>query len=195
MNEQLIAMGLGFVLGAAAKRLVRWWTESAPKIQATLDSVDDKLFAKLDIAEPESVQETWHNLVHGAVAYANKFASDGRFWREVIRAVVTRDPAKAVLLMTELQQVSWDSGIAAVEATISPELKAVVNEVKEAVALNVAAANAVTVGISKPEPEVRAAIRLVAPAHKTVEGPVTKDAIKRLIEESQARQAKLGGAK
>ena len=201
MNDQILAIGLGFVVGGIATRLTKWWAQSSPRIEETLNSLDDKLAAKLNLPLSDSLQNTWHSLVHGAVSYVNHFASDGRFWREVIRAIVLRDPSKAVLLQQELAGLSWDKGIAAVEAMMSPELKSVVNTVKEDIAVKVVQANATTASaLPSPDPlkaaeQMRAAIRAVAPAHKPEEGPVTKDVIERLIIESQERQARLGGAK
>ena len=199
MNDQLIALGLGFVLGNISKRLANWWTTASPGIESALESADEKFSAKLGVELSDSVQATWHAVVHGAVAYVNKFASDGRFWREVIRAIVMRDASKAVLLQQELAGLSWDKGIAAVEAMMSPELRTVVNEVKETVAVKVALANVETTGAA-PDPDalksaerLRAAIRVVAPAHKPLEGEVTKEMIEKLIRQSQDRQVKLGG--
>ena len=114
-----------------------------------------------------------------------------------MRAILLRDPSKAVLLQQELAGLSWDRGIAAVEAVMSPELKQVVNEVKESLAVRVAQANASTAGaLPDPDPlaaaeKIRAAVRAVAPAHKPQEGPVTRDTIERLIRESQERQRAL----
>ena len=198
MNEQLMSLALGFALGAVSKGITRFWNRKAPEVEAALNRADDVLEAKFNIDIPDAVQAGWHNFVHAGVAYANRFASDGRFWREVLRAIVLRDPAKAVLLNQELASLSWEKGIAAVEAMLSPELKALVNGVKEDLATKAIIANATTAGVlpeGAVETEVRAAIRAVAPAHKPVEGPVTKEVIEQLIRESQERQAKFGGAK
>lgn len=205
MNDQLLSIAVGFALGAVAKEIVKAWTRNAPAIQEALDKADDRLEAHFGIDIPDSMQATWHRVVHGAVAYVNRFASDGRFWREVIRAIIAKDPSKAVLLQQELAGLSWEKGIAAVEAVMSPDLKVIVNEVKEQLAVKIATANGVTTDAipdsalkdnpDKIEAEVRAAVRVVAPAHKTEEGPVTKSRIEQMIIESQERQAKLGGQK
>ena len=208
MNEQLMTLGLGFVLGTIAKRLVNWWTTASPTIEDKLGRVDDYVAGKLGVTLPASVQTTWHDLIHAAVEYANKFAGNGRFWREVIRAIVTRNPAQAVILMNELQNITWDKGIAAVEAQMSPDLKVVVAEVKETFATRAALANAITARVvpieaatdGKADPgklveAVRAAVRAAAPAHKADEGPITRDKIDQMILDSQRRQAKLEATK
>ena len=197
MNGELLNFGVGLAVGAAGRYLVSWWRGASPQIEAGLMRADDALEARLGIDIPDGIQSAWHQIVHGAVAYANKFASDGRFWREVVRAILLRDPSKAVLLQQELAGLSWDRGIATVEAMMGPELKAVVNEVKEGLAVRVAQANAATAGALpdadpiKSAETIRAAVRAVAPAHKPVEGPVTRETIERLIRESQERQRAL----
>lgn len=203
MNDQLMMLGLGFVIGAVGRSLVNLWKRNKDEIARTLDSADDKIAAKLGVTVPDGFQTAWHEIVHGAVEYVDRFASDGRFWREVIRAIVAKDPSKAVMLQAELSNLSWDKGIAAVEAVMSPELKAVVNTVKEELAVKVAKANVASTGTApaiaqepeKVEQEIRAAIRVVAPAHKPEEGPVTKSRIEQMILESQERQKKLEAKK
>ena len=192
MNDALLNFAVGFAVGAAGKFLVSFWKKESPRIEAALDHADDILEARLGIDLPDSAQAAWHEIVHGAVAYANKFASDGRFWREVVRAILAKDASKAVLLQQELAGLTWDRGIAAVEAMMSPELKSITNEVKEILAAKVAKANCISAGmVPAEEPVIRQAIRAVAPAHKPLEGPPTKELIERLILESQERQRAL----
>ena len=199
MNDALLQFGVGMVVGAAGKWAVGLWRRESPGIEAALGRADDALEAKLGVDIPDSAQAAWHAIVHGAVAYVNRFASDGRFWREVLRAIIAKDSSKAVLLQQELAGLSWDRGIAAVENLMSPDLKRVVNEVKEVLAVRVAQANAATANVLphedpiKSAEQIRAAIRVVAPAHKPVEGPVTNETIERLIRESQDRQRVLAG--
>lgn len=201
MNAELLSVAVGFALGAVSKQIVSLWQKKAPEIEAALDRADEALEAKLGIDIPDAMQSAWHQIVHGAVDYANRFASDGRFWREVIRAIIAKDPSKAVLLQQELAGLSWDRGIAAVESLMSPELKRVVNDVKETMAVRVAQANAVTAAaLPSPDPikaaeQIRAAVRAIAPAHKPSEGPVNRETIERLIRESQDRQRALEARK
>lgn len=201
MKDQIILLLAGSAVGMVASYLVALWKKEAPVIEAALDGADEKIEARFDIDIPDQVQAGWHSLVHAGVAYVNKFASDARFWREVLRVIMLKDPSKAGILMAEVGSLSWDKGIAAVEAMLSPELKETVNEVKEALAVKTIAANMVSTGIihelvaKEPEAQVRAAVRAIAPAHKPAEGPITKSKIEDLIRESIERQRKLGSAK
>jgi wyosine [tRNA(Phe)-imidazoG37] synthetase (radical SAM superfamily) len=195
MKEQLIQYAISAIIGSIAAYIVATIRTSAPAIGAKIESIPEWIEAKLNIDIPDRAQAVLHTIIHNGVVYASKLAMDERVWREVCRAVVARDPSKAVRLQEEMAKLDLSAGIEAIKAAMSQELKAAYNEASETVATQIIKANVATAlpaRIQPAEPEIRAAVRAVAPAVKPVGNePVTQDTLARLLRESQERQARL----
>lgn len=202
MKDQIILLFASSAVGMIAGYIVGLWRKNSPAIEAKLVGLDDELERRLNIDIPDEIQATYHGIIHGAVAYVNRFAGDSRFWREIVRAIIAKDPAKATMLQQELLTFDWSKPLGAIEDAMSEDLKELFNQTKENLAVKIAAANVVTSGTvvdntptEKVAVEVRAAVRAVAPGVKPIEGPVTKDTLERMIRESIERQQRLSAVK
>lgn len=203
MKDQIILLFMGSAIGMAASYIVGLWRKNYVVIEQTLTGLDDALEKRLNIDIPDEIQAAYHAIIHGSVAYVNRFAGDARFWREIIRAVIAKDPSKATLLQQEILSFDWSKPLAAIEEVMSPDLKALYNQTKEDLAVKVATANIATSGVAPSvlkcleadltKAEVRTVVRVVAPGVKPIEGPVTKDVLERMIRESIERQNRLRG--
>ena len=201
MSDFVTGFATGLAVQFAGGKLVSLWNSKAKGIEDAISNAPDELAEKVGLQLPRGLDATWHNLVHFAVGHVSSLFGDARFWREVIRAVVTRNPAQAVLLMQEIQKINWTNTWNAIRSLLSPELKQIVNEVEEGMATKIIAAHVVTGNVIAP-PAMESegikkvaveAIRSVAPAMKMPEAPMSSSVVEKLILESQARQAKLSG--
>ena len=192
----------GLAMGAAVtligKKLQAFWESNKAPIQTALDGLDEKLEKRLGIDLPDSWQTTYHKLVQATVSWVDSYAGSTLFWRQVIRFILSlSDATKAAALIKEIQTLDWAGKL---EAQMSPDLKEIVNQIKQEVAEKIVAGKVQTAFpttvrasvVASPE-QLKEDIQVAAKAVKKADEPVTKEVLERLITESAARQQKLGG--
>lgn len=182
---------LTLVLRELSGVLVKWWLSKREQIRAGLKDIDNQIEAKTGRDLPDELQERYERMVDSAIAYADRFAGDGAFWRNVIRAVMNKDTSKVTVLLDEIRNIDWKKYL---YDQLSDELKEVVNTEKKAVAASIVMAHTAKAEAVKTG-NMNAAIDAAAKADKSERlrqaEPVNETVIERLIRESKERQDKL----
>lgn len=177
-------LAVGWVLGMISRRIVAAWIRYREQIKEELKAAEKKIEDKTGIEIPDR----W---VESAVAFADRYASDGAFWRNIIRMVLNRDSSKATALLDEIRRIDWKGYLA---DQLSPDLKELVNTQKREVAINILANRVESIKALKTG-DVARTIDCAAQADKSERiqngEPVNETVIERLIRESQARQEAL----
>jgi hypothetical protein len=190
-------MAIGAAVTLGGKKLQAFWEANKTPIQTALESLDERLEKKIGADLPDSWQTTYHKLVQATVAWVDSYAGSTLFWRQVIRFILSlSDTGKAAALINEIQSLNWTTKL---EEQMSPDLKAVVNQIKQEVAEKIVVGQTQTAIPVEVRTNVvmnpREDIQVAAKGVKKMDEPVTKELLERLIAESAARQAKLGGTK
>lgn len=206
MQEWLVGLAVGTLVSFLAARIVGWWRSNKADVSDRALSLDDWIERKFSIDLPDRWQSWYHAQVAGAVAYVDATFGDAKSTRQLLRKIVAlADPVKRGALLGEIERLVevWREGWAKHIDSAGPELREVVNEAKEEIAVRivgsrVSAAKSVVPGVPDntkvpAEPEIRESIRAAAPGaiadHPSE--PVTPKTLEQLILESKARQAKL----
>lgn len=177
-------LAIGWVLGMISRRIVAAWLKYRGQIKTELREAEKKIEEKTGIEIPDR----W---VESAVAFADRYASDGAFWRNVIRMIVNKDASKANALLDEIRRIDWKAYLV---DQLSPDLKEIVNTEKRAVAVSILSNRVESIKAAKTG-DIGGAVDKAAAADKSERMdkaiPVNETVIERLIRESQERKAEL----
>lgn len=177
-------LAIGWVLGMISRRIVAAWLKYREQIKTELREAEKKIEEKTGIEIPDR----W---VESAVAFADRYASDGAFWRNVIRMIVNKDASKANALLDEIRRIDWKAYLV---DQLSPDLKEIVNTEKRAVAVSILSNRVESIKAAKTG-DIGGAVDKAAAADKSERMdkaiPVNETVIERLIRESQERKAEL----
>jgi len=186
----------GFVIALFANRVSKFWNKNKVEIEKKGLTLDDMIEIKT------GYHPNWLDaVVHAAVSWTDQYLSDPKMVRQITRKVIeVTDPNKRNLLTTELKGAvsKLESGIITkLDENLSPELKEIVNQVKEETAVRIVKSKVVLMPvISTPlqqiatDKEISVVVKAAAPGTITdfPTGPVTEEDLKRLFAESKARQ-------
>jgi hypothetical protein len=191
MKSMLLMTGAGWVLGYISRRVVAWWKKEKDTIAPEIAHIMKVIESKLNINIPDGLEEFFVNVATQAVNAANQYVSDPLFIRNVIRAVMNKDMSKFELLKTTLLSIDWKANVM---AQLPEDIKAIVNVEKENLAVEMVRSNmAKVMPLEKipSEDKLREVIKVTVQANKIEKEvvPVTEDLLKKLIAESEARQA------
>jgi len=125
----------------------------------------------------------------------NDMVGDGVIIRRILRAIAEQNSDKAKELLLEQLRAFLGKITAGKLDDCPPELKQIINQEKEKLAVRVVA-NRVPIAfpaLGKTEDAIQRDIRQAATANKIneTEGPITQQDLERLIAESKARQEAL----
>jgi hypothetical protein len=193
MKSMLLLTGAGWVLGWLSRRIVSFWNKEkgniAPEVSHIMKMIEEKLHFNI----PDGLESFFVNMTTQAVNAANGYISDPAFIRNVIRAVMNKDMSKLELLKTTLLSIDWKSNVI---AQLPDDIKGFFNAEKENHALELVKANMTKVmPVDKipTDEKLREFVKVTVQANKIEKEvvPVTEDLLKKLIVESEERQAKL----
>ena len=177
-------LAIGWVLGMISRRIVAAWLRYREQIKSELKAAEQKIEEKTGIEIPDR----W---VESAVSFADRYASDGAFWRNIIRMIVNKDASKATALLDEVRKIDWKAYLV---DQLSPELKEIVNTQKKEVAVAILSNRVESIKAAQ-RGDVVGAVERAAAADKTERiqngEPVNETVIERLIRESQERKENL----
>jgi len=193
MKSMLLVAGMGWVLGWISKAVVAWWKGEKNKIAPEVAHMMKWLEEKLHINIPDGLETWFVDLVQTGVNAADAYVSDPAFIRNVLRAVINKDASKFASAKDALSKVDWAGNIM---AQLPDDLKGIVNAAKEDKAVQLIQANMSQVMPSEKIPvesQLRELVKTTVQANKINKEvvPVTENLLKKLIEESQARQEQL----
>jgi hypothetical protein len=206
MQSWLTGLAIGAVVSFLAGRIVRWWKANKAGVEKSITGIDDWIERKLKVDIPDRWQARYDASVAGAVAWVDNTFGDAKSTRQLLRKVVAlTDPGKRAALIAEIEDLveAWRESWAQHLEGATPDLRGMVNEAKEEIAVRIVGSRVATAKATPPpdkaplptEPEIRSAIRAAAPgviADHSSE-PVTPALLEKLLQESRARQAKLAG--
>jgi len=182
------SLAIGLALGPASKFIVKAYQKYRQPVIDGLKNIDNSIEEKANIDIPDDWQEKYERIVDSGVAFADRYAMNPAFWRNVIRAIMAKDVSKIDILLDEIKNIDWSKYI---YDQMSEDLKEVVNTEKKAVAVSIVANRVAAVDAVK-KGDMNLAVVHAAKADKSEkirdDKPVTKEDIERMIEESKARQ-------
>ena len=119
----------GFVIALFANRVSKFWNKNKVEIEKKGLTLDDMIKIKT------GYHPNWLDaVVHAAVSWTDQYLSDPKMVRQITRKVIeVTDPNKRNFLTTELKGAvsKLESGIITkLDENLSPELKEIVNQVK-----------------------------------------------------------------
>lgn len=202
MNIQEIVLPLivGGIIADISHRIVNWWKSDNQRVEAWGRELDDKLEKKIqekfpNFKFPAMLHQTYDSMVSLVVKTVNGMVGDGLIIRQVLRAIMKKESEKAREILLEQLKQFWEQISKGILDELPPDLKQIFNEEKEKLAVRVLTNKVPLVfpDVKKTEEEIREDVKKMAAANKIneVEGPVTKEMLEKLIEESKIRQEML----
>ena len=184
---QIPDWAVGYAVNAAVGSVAAYamvkWQSWKPAIQG-FDAID-KIEIRCGIKAPVWVHNIYHTIVTTGVNAIDKCVIDGPFLRNVIRAIIAKDPSKLPDVEKKFSDINL---LGDIEAQIPQEYKAAFNQVKEDACVKTVTANmqkALPVEFVPAEDKVRALIQVGAAANKVKEEPVqaTPELLEKIFEE------------
>lgn len=186
----------GSIIALVSNRVSKLWNQNKDAIEEKGLTLDDMIKAKT------GYYPNWLDaVVHAAVQWVDSYLSDPKMVRQITRKIIDiTDPKKRETMKLELTTAvsNLESGIITkLDENISPELKEIVNTVKEETAVRIVKSKVISLPtISSPLQKVAEDAVIIAAIKAAASGtivdsttaPVTEEDLKRLLKESQERQ-------
>lgn len=193
MKSWVIGVGFAYVIGYLSRVIVGYWKNHRDGIKESLLSVDERIESGWHVDLPDKWQEAYHKIISDAVAYVDKYASDGAFWRNLMRRIRRMKPSQATEFLNFLRNIDWsvvgkDVGKWLLE-NLPSGLKSIVNEEKHEIAAGIVRAKVVAAMPAErqkiDQSDLNSRIAAAATAGKVVErvSPIRKPEVQALIEE------------
>lgn len=197
-----------FIIGAAAGIIggvvAAFWAKKRTQISEAIIGVTDKIEAKTGVDIPDSWENTYAKIVKTAVDLIDASFSNKKFWRDVIKLAVSKNPNLAVdKFLGAFQHVDWTESLA---TQIPQEFLDIFNWAREQLAAKNVKAAVKLVRMPKPpaDDELVEDIRAAVTIHRAEsigDNPIaevaepykqaTEKTLEDLIRESRERQEKL----
>jgi hypothetical protein len=193
MNSLLI----GFLGGAAAffaprlaSMMARIVVSGGERLKAFLTTLDDKAEEKTGLHIPEWAHQAYDGAVTRAVGFAEGAIGTKEFWQQVFFILRGQPDKYADRMLSLLAGIDWSKGL---DQALPPEVKTLVNDAKQAVAVTQVRASIATLPehLKPTEEKLVADVAAMAPAAgKTLaaeQAPVKSDDLQARIAETKRK--------